>query len=101
MSTDQPEQAAEAYGLLGKIGVALVRPMMADPVKQGCRPALYAATADEVVEKGITGSYIVPDKKVEEPSSQARDEELGERLWTVSMQILEEKVGSLGMPEAL
>lgn len=74
---------------------------MSDPVEKGCRPALFAATAEEVVTEGISGAYIVPDKKVEEPSGQARDEGLGERLWELSMRILEEKVGGLGMPEVL
>lgn len=98
VSTDQPQQAEEAYGVVGKIGVALARPMMADPVKQGCRPALYAATAEEVVQKGVTGGYIVPDKKVTEPSSQAMDAELGERLWGLSRRILEERVGAGEVP---
>ncbi|SLM40832.1 oxidoreductase bli-4 protein [Lasallia pustulata] len=101
VSTDQPKQAEEAYGLLGKVGAAVARPLMSDPVEKGCRPALFAATAEEVVTEGISGAYIVPDKKVEEPSGQARDEGLGERLWELSMRILEEKVGGLGMPEVL
>lgn len=98
VSTDQPQQAEEAYGVVGRIGVALARPMMADPVKQGCRPALYAATAEEVVQKGVTGCYIVPDKKVTEPSGQAMDGELGERLWGLSRRILEEKLGAGEVP---
>ena len=99
VSTDQPQQAEEAYGTLGKIGVALARPLMADPVEQGCRPALYAATAGEVVDKRISGAYIVPDKKVEEPSGQARDEGLGESLWGLSVKILEEKLGRGEVPD--
>ena len=66
---------------------------MSDPVKTGCRPALYAATADEVVEKGIVGEYIIPEKKVSSPSSKALDEELQERLWKLTKVVLEEKLG--------
>lgn len=98
VSTDQPQQAQEAYGVVGKVGVALARPLMADPVKQGCRPALYAATAEEVVQKGVTGGYIVPDKKVTAPSGQAEDGELGERLWGLSVRILEAKLGAGEVP---
>lgn len=58
VSTDQQEQAVDAYGLIGKIGVTLVRPFFADPESQGCRPALFAATADEIVSEGIRGQYV-------------------------------------------
>ena len=95
VDTDQPNQAVEAYGTLGKIGVKLTRPLMKDPVKQGCRPALYAATSGEVVSENINGEYIVPDKKVTSPSSKAQDVELGEKMWSLSTQILREKLGGL------
>lgn len=96
VSTDQQEQAVEAYGTLGKVGVMATRPFMADPVKQGCRSALFAATGDEVVQERTVGEYIVPDKKVTSPSSQAQDVELGESLWRLSVGLLKEKVGKLG-----
>jgi len=93
VETDQPAQAEEAYGKLGVIGHNLIKPMMKDPVSQGCRPALYAATSMEIEEKGISGEYIVPDKKVTSPTSKAQDEELGEQLWRLSEQLLKEKLG--------
>ena len=93
VNTDQPEQAVEAYGVLGKIGVKASRPFMKDPVRQGCRSALYATTSDEVISEDINGEYIVPDKKVTSPSSKALDVELGEKLWALSIWILREKVG--------
>ena len=93
VQTDQQEQAVEAYGKLGKIGVMAVRPFMKDPVEAGCRPALYAATSPEVVEKGISGQYIVPDRKVTEPSTKSQDINLGESLWALSLEILSEKLG--------
>ncbi len=95
VETDQQKQAEEAYGTLGKIGVAVVKPFMKDPVDQGCRPALWAATSEEVVKDDVTGQYIVPDKKVTEPSSQAQDEELAKQLWVLSEEILREKLGRL------
>lgn len=93
VETDQPKQAEEAYGTLGVIGHALVKPFMKDPVSQGCRPALYAATSKEIEEKGISGQYIVPDKKVTSPSSTAQDDQLGENLWRLSEQILKDRLG--------
>jgi len=95
VSTDQQEQAIEAYGTLGKIGVAAVRPLMKDPVKQGCRPILFAATHPDIVKDQVQGSYIVPDRKVTEPSDQSKSPVLGLNLWRLTKQILEQKIGDL------
>ncbi|KAL2040012.1 hypothetical protein N7G274_007415 [Stereocaulon virgatum] len=91
VNTDQQEQAVDAYGAKGKLGVKAVRPFMKDPVNEGCRPALFAATSEDIVRDKIQGQYIVPDRKVTEPSKQARDDDLGENLWRLSEQILQEK----------
>ncbi|KAL9028332.1 MAG: hypothetical protein Q9196_003284 [Gyalolechia fulgens] len=93
--TDQQQQAVDAYGTKAKIAVKAIRPFMKDPVDEGCRPALFAATSDDVVKEKIQGQYIVPDRKVEEPSNQAKDVELGENLWRLSEQILQDKLGEL------
>ena len=93
VSTDQQEQAVDAYGTKGKIGVKAVRPFLKDPIDEGCRSALFAATAEEVVTEGLQGVYIVPDRKVTEPSKQGLDEALGENLWKLCRAILKEKVG--------
>ncbi|KIV80422.1 hypothetical protein PV11_07922 [Exophiala sideris] len=93
VETDQPKQAEEAYGTLGVIGHNLIKPFMKDPVSQGCRPALYAATSKEIEEQGISGQYIVPDKKVTSPSSTAQDDQLGENLWRLSEQIIKDRLG--------
>jgi WW domain-containing oxidoreductase len=79
VSTDQQEQAVEAYGTLGKIGVAAVRPFLKDPV-----------STDRV-----QNSYIIPDRKVTEPSQQAMDETLSLNLWKLTKQVLESKIGDL------
>ncbi|KAI0189322.1 hypothetical protein EV127DRAFT_432461 [Xylaria flabelliformis] len=90
--TDQQDQAVEAYGTLGKIGVKAVRPFMKDPVDEGCRPMLFAATSDAVAKEKIDGAYIVPDRKVTDPSAQAQDEELQERCWNFVEDILQQKL---------
>jgi len=95
VSTDQPEQAVEAYGVLGKLGVMAVRPFMADPVKQGCRPALFAATSTAIVEEDIWGAYIIPDRKVSNPSKDVLNEKLQENLWTLTERLLTERLGKL------
>ncbi|KKY13139.1 putative oxidoreductase bli-4 [Diplodia seriata] len=95
VNTDQPDQAVEAYGTVGKVGAAMIRPFMKDPIDKGCRPALFAATSDDVVREGMQGVYIVPDRKVEEPSDQARNEELSEALWMLTEKLLMDKIGPL------
>ncbi|KAL8749769.1 MAG: hypothetical protein Q9199_007488 [Rusavskia elegans] len=101
VNTDQQEQAVDAYGTKGKIGVSAIRPFMKDPVDEGCRPALFAATSEDVVKEKLQGQYIVPDRKVTEPSSQAKDIELGENLWRLSGQILQDKLGDLPYKSSL
>lgn len=93
--TDQQDQAVEAYGTLGKIGVAAVRPLMKDPVKSGCRPILFAATHPDIVKDKVQGKYIVPDRKVTEPSDQSKDPVLQHNLWKLTKLVLEQKVGDL------
>lgn len=99
--TDQQEQAIEAYGTMGKLGVKAVRPFMKDPIDEGCRSALFAATAKEVETGPIDGEYIIPDCKVTEVSKEGRDEALGERLWKLTETILQDKLGDLGYPTLL
>ncbi|KAH6625830.1 hypothetical protein C7974DRAFT_312535 [Boeremia exigua] len=95
VATDQQEQAIEAYGTLGKIGVTAVRPLLKDPVKQGCRSILFAATHTDIVKEQVQGGYIVPDRKVTEPSDQSKSPVLGLNLWKLTKQILEQKIGNL------
>lgn len=58
VKTDQQEQAIDAYGTIGKVGVKAVRPFMKDPVDEGCRPALFALTSNDVIKEKIQGQYV-------------------------------------------
>ena len=58
VNTDQQEQAVDAYGTKGKIGVTAIRPLLKDPIDEGCRPVLFAATSEDVVKEGIQGQYV-------------------------------------------
>jgi WW domain-containing oxidoreductase len=95
VSTDQPKQAEEAYGTLGTIGVAAVRPFMKDPVAQGCRSALFAATSPDIIKDEVQNAYIMPDREVTEASSQAQNTVLGLNLWKLTKEVLESKIGDL------
>lgn len=95
VQTDQQKQAEEAYGTVGKIGVAVVKPFMKDAVSHGCRPALFAATHPDIVKDQIQNGYIVPDRKVTEPSDQAKDEVLSFNLWKLTKEVLTSRLGEL------
>lgn len=95
VKTDQQDQAVEAYGTLGKLGVAAVRPFLKDPITKGCRSALFAATSPDVATEQIQNSYIVPDRKVTDVSKEAQDENLSLNLWKLTKQVLESKIGNL------
>ncbi|KAF2015298.1 hypothetical protein BU24DRAFT_461549 [Aaosphaeria arxii CBS 175.79] len=70
---DQQENAVEAYDTFGKLGAKAVRPFMKDSVDEGCRPALFAATSDDILRAKTQGAYIVPDRKVADPSKKSKD----------------------------
>ena len=93
--TGQQDQAVDAYGTLGKIGVKAARTVMKDPIDEGCRPALFAATANAIQDEKIDGQYIVPDRKVTDISREGKDEELAERLWRLTESLLIQKLGKL------
>ncbi|KXS98913.1 hypothetical protein AC578_7457 [Pseudocercospora eumusae] len=92
-TTHPGEQAIDAHGNIGVI----TRPSMKDAIDQGCRSALFAATSPDVAAEKMDGEYIVSsDCRVSsETTEHVQDEELGERLWELTEQILREKLGGL------
>ena len=56
--TDQQDQAIEAYGTMAKLGVKAFEPLLKGPVEEGCRPALFAATHEDVVKDKLQGKYV-------------------------------------------
>lgn len=49
---------------MDKIGVGLMRHFLADPVDQGCRPALFATVSPDIMTEQIQGACIVLDRKL-------------------------------------
>lgn len=97
VKTQQQDQLPAAYGeTSGKVIARMVKPLMTDPVKHGCRSELFAATGPEMVEgEGVHGQYITPDKKISEVSKKGQDAVMAARLWDLSIGLLKEKVGTL------
>lgn len=56
--------------------------------EQGAQTSIYLASSPEVA--GVSGAYFYKSEIVQ-PSKAALDDELAERLWDVSMKIIEEK----------
>lgn len=98
VNTDQPAQAEEAYGKMGKIGVKAVKPFMKSPTEEGCRPALFAATSPEVIKEKLDGVYVVPDRKVTDVAKHAHEEQLQEQCLKLTETTLAEKLGKLPYP---
>lgn len=88
VSTRQSTQHIhEAYPLLGYGMSVGIEPFKKDQF-QGAVSAMYAAT----VTQG-SGQYICPPATVEQGSEMFRDDELMERLMTLTRDVLEEKIG--------
>ena len=67
---------------------------MRDP-DQGSLSTLWAATSEEVNENivGFQGKYFTDPGELGNETNQARDPELGARLWKLSEEIIREKAG--------
>lgn len=94
--TAQPSQLLIAYGWIGRILLWVLSPFFADPITMGCRSGVFSVTSMELYEgSGIHGQYIVPDKKIGQPSNKGRDGEMGKRLWDLSIKVLSDGLGRL------
>ncbi|KAG0045188.1 hypothetical protein BGZ83_009574 [Gryganskiella cystojenkinii] len=62
------------------------------PPRQGALTQLYLATSPEIVNKDVRGRYFVPIANEIQPHAYAQDEELQERLWTFSEEIVRKHV---------
>ncbi|KAG0199990.1 hypothetical protein BGX31_004175, partial [Mortierella sp. GBA43] len=60
----------------------------------GALTQLYLATSPEIEEKDIRGRYFIPIANEIQPNSFGLDEELQEKLWEFSEQLVREKIGA-------
>ncbi|RZL30934.1 MAG: SDR family NAD(P)-dependent oxidoreductase, partial [Pedobacter sp.] len=66
-------------GIMGIVS-KIIKPFFISAEK-GAETQIYLATSPEL--EGVTGEYFVK-KKIEQPNSEARDENIAKRLWEVS-----------------
>ncbi|KAG0364845.1 hypothetical protein BC939DRAFT_498047 [Gamsiella multidivaricata] len=64
--------------------------------EKGVLTQLYLATSPEIESRDIRGRYFIPIANEIQPSSYAHDEELQEKLWAFSEDLVREKIGAQG-----
>lgn len=82
------------FGFLGWLLLLILGPFMSDPMTEGCHSALFACTPNaDLLRRLPNGQYIVPSKRIIEPSPRGRDDAgLGENVWRLSMELLDKKL---------
>jgi hypothetical protein len=60
--------------------------------KDGALTTLYAATSNEVKEKGYNGKYFVPYGKLGIPHAIARNKELQDNVWKFTQTLIRQKL---------
>ena len=78
----------EPYPIAGYLMSAAMAPVKKD-IMQGCVSTVFASTATKQ-----SGQYICPPAVAEPGSQQAQDEELGEQLMKLTVEIVKEKTKS-------
>ena len=74
----------------------MVRPLMTNPHKHGCRSRPLVASISEIVEgEGMHGRYIMQDRRISEVGKKCQDGTIATRLWNHSIGLLREQVGTL------
>jgi NAD(P)-dependent dehydrogenase (short-subunit alcohol dehydrogenase family) len=81
-----------SHGWIGELVVKFIYMCLAMPSEDGALTSLYAATANEVKEKGYNGKFFVPYGRCSTPSGYAQNEKLQDRLWQFTQSIINEKL---------
>ncbi|TFK48649.1 putative short-chain dehydrogenase TIC 32, chloroplastic [Heliocybe sulcata] len=93
VNTNMQEQWKKAYpGLFGQTVSFLMQTFGRD-IEQGSYSALYAALADEVLEKGWNGYYFSDPAQPGKETAQANDKWLIRSCWELSERLIREKAG--------
>ncbi|KAI8054561.1 hypothetical protein BDF22DRAFT_619020 [Syncephalis plumigaleata] len=82
----------DAHGWIVDQGNRLFYWVFAMSTADGALTSLYAATSNEVKEKGYNGQFFIPYGKRSTPSSFACNEELQDKLWSFTQSIIDEKL---------
>jgi retinol dehydrogenase-12 len=74
----------------------ILNPIMEQPVEYGALTQLYLATSPEIEAKGVRGEYYFPctRRSMDLMNPKAKDDQLVERLWTYSEELVKEKMAA-------
>ena len=64
----------------------LLRPFIFKTVKQGAQTSIYCAVSEEM--EGVTGQYLADCQVQMLKNPQATDDEAADKLWEMSMQLV-------------
>ena len=91
--TDQQKQGVDANGTVVKLGVVAVRLFNERPGGARMSPCAVRCIVSVYHRGRIQNSYTVTNRKVQNPSDQAKDSTLALNLWKLTKDPLETKIG--------
>lgn len=110
VATAQQDGVLESYskiieekigGVVGNAATAVLtganyaaRTVLMKDSSAGALSALYAGTAEEVKEKGLSGEYIVPNGTVQEADKRALDEAFQDSYYNLVQECIEKDLGN-------
>ncbi|CAG8737224.1 18521_t:CDS:2, partial [Acaulospora morrowiae] len=92
INTELYRSVDKVWGVWTKPIVGLAKLLLFISPEDGALTQLYCATSPEIVEKNLRAKYFVPYAQLEEPSAQAKDEELARKLWEFSENFINERL---------
>jgi NAD(P)-dependent dehydrogenase (short-subunit alcohol dehydrogenase family) len=92
VDTELVRGPAEAYGKWLNPVMAFGAKLFAASPATGALTQIYLATSPEIEEKDYRGLYFVPTAKEAQPSADALNAELAEKLWKYSEDLAAEKL---------
>jgi len=91
VATELSRGAIENYGIVAKV-LANVANLFAKSPEDGALTQLYAATSPKIIENNYRGKYFVPFGIIGQKSAAAQDDELAEKLWKYTEDLIDEKL---------
>jgi retinol dehydrogenase 12 len=84
------------HGTMFGIMCMILNPIMEQPVEYGALTQLYLATSPEIEAKGVRGEYYFPcaRQSIDLMNPKAKDDQLVERLWIYSEELVKEKMAA-------
>ncbi|KAF9547953.1 hypothetical protein EC957_007466 [Mortierella hygrophila] len=92
VATEIGRSTKDMMGTVGDKAGQLFNAVMGYSAEEGALTQLYLATSPEIENRDATGQYFIPIANEIQPSRYARDEELQQKLWTLSENLAREKI---------